>query len=1113
MEPNSKKSKTEFKINYVYHIADIHIHYKNYEHIKHAWRQLVCDMLTQLSESVLVIAGDIFDHKTYLKAEDIQLFNDMMNDLETNHIHCIMIPGNHDYNNNLLDNKENGDMIKALVQKANYNYIHYFSLSQIYQFHNIMFYLHSPIDLKVLEPIQDSSLIHIAVLHEAIQGSKTVSGHTFDTCRFSSEYLSSKFNIALLGDIHLMQFLKPNVAYPGSFVQKNRTEDLSKGYILWSLGSLTAQFNPLNQLSVWFKVSIEKDQASLTLPSTDITVRGFQLHHKQCSEKFIHYYKEFLETRYHCRLDGVYNNDILSSSSVANLNELIPVTVNDIESIIMEDLTKIPNANKERIMALHTSLFEKIQGAPSVNWKIKFMSWSGIKKYSKKTSYINFDDLSTLSSLIGRNEIGKSTVFDILILLLFNQASSKKNIINKFENEAWAKCIIQVGSSDIYTIERCWWGSENQTRVKLLYNDQDITKTTLNETYKYLESNITGSFIVFKDVIIAMQERKSIVNIPKNECYDLFCRIMDLERLKVAEKENHTLLAKCKKDMIKYKSMGCSNEEMIKLKFEKDQLDQKYDETKKQMEDKQNRSTLVYNEIQKLHPIIYSCQYDIDFITTKLDELEPFKDFDCNHHELLLKELAHKKSMLWEMEKLKPDEEDRTIDFDDCLKTYMNLSFKYEKTLENHNKLIELETKLKKATPLHTYGFEFNSTCNSCIKNQNIINTHSKLPRLEDIIIEIQNQSIELKNTKIQVDKLKNVLDCMNNGFNKHQYELWKEEISQLTNTINDEARSFKYCQEYYKFHGLIEQSTIASKAKKELLDLQNVLKELNNNTNIESLLHTKYQLDHKIETFIKNNEEVEKYEIEYTDREIYDKLINSKTGLPFKMMESITKKVETNCNLIFSSIANFRIQIKYTTKGIKLFIVELRGSTTITIPAQQGSGYDKFIIDIILRNVLCSLVTAGLPSMLFIDEGFGSADENHFQIICGQVLPALAKHFNRIIVVSHLIEIHNYTHSFIEIISDENNNSNLIYGSIPNNNWIHCDILDQKKVMQIEKKKPKEIVLINDPNFEKMDETMTRCLVCHKEFKTSYLNNHKKTKIHETKLNNLTGIQFEFGE
>ncbi len=1088
MEPCSKKLKSEQKIKYVYHIADIHIHYKNYDHIKYAWKQLIANIKTD--ESVLVIAGDIFDHKTYLKAEDIQLFNDMMNDLEINKIHCFMIPGNHDYNNNLLGNKENGDMINALVRKVNYKYVHYFSLSQVYKFHNILFYLHSPIDLKVLDRIDDPSSIHIAVLHEAIQGSKTTNGYTFDTCRFSPIDLSNKFDMTLMGDIHTMQLLQPNVGYSGSFVQKNKTEDLLKGYLLWSI-ECPPVFMPLHQLSVWFKVIIENDQVQSSLPSEmNIKIRGLQLHHKNCSETFISYYKDFLEARYHCRIDGIYNNDILIDTSASSAS-IMPVTVNEIEVTILDSLAS--NTNKDRIMNIHSSLFEKTSGAPSVNWKIKFMSWSGIRKYSKKISYINFDDLSVLTSLIGNNEIGKSTVFDILIILLFNNASHKKHIINKTETEAWAKCVIEVGFNDIYLIERTWSGSENQTKVKLSLNGEDITKTTLYETYKFLESNVTGSFVVFKDVIIALQERKSMVNLPKNEVYDLFCRIMDLERLKVAEKENHSLMLKCKKDYVKYQQQGCGNEQLINLQFQRSQLEEKYNELKKDSENKGHKLQQLNEEIKKLQPIAFSCPYSIEFITTKVNELDSYKDFPLSHYELLKNELSHKTSIIKEQEKIKSslidsdDDDDDDSDiclFDegtDYLKEFTLMTTKYEKLSKDY---VQADLIL-----------EFNVNCHCCLCNQ------------EKLGVTVDKQVIknEMNSIEITLNRLKTKLEFANRGFNPKQLSELKKEVIFLQDRINDHLPNFIKNEEYHKWYALIENAEIASKAKIELDLLQENAKLLSpyNQTQLESLLIEKIQIENKIQLLLKNNEEALKYEVEYKDREIYDKLINSKNGIPFKMIESITKKVEINSNLIFASIANFKIQIKYTHKGIKLFIIESRGPTQITIPAQQGSGYDKFIIDIILRHVLCSLVSAGLPSMLFIDEGFGSADENNFQIICSQVLPVLSKHFNRIIVVSHLVNIHDYTQTSIEIVKDENNNSNLIFGSVPDEKWVSSTILEQKKnfiqTKKIEKTgKRKEV---DDIHIEMIDENRCRCLLCKKDFNISYSSMHKKSKIHEKNL------------
>ena len=84
-------------MRYIYHISDVHIKLDNQVNLENAFNKLLGDIR---SDGMLVIAGDIFENKTYLNTEEIYIFSKFMNRIEEKKIHTIIIPGNHDYNIN-----------------------------------------------------------------------------------------------------------------------------------------------------------------------------------------------------------------------------------------------------------------------------------------------------------------------------------------------------------------------------------------------------------------------------------------------------------------------------------------------------------------------------------------------------------------------------------------------------------------------------------------------------------------------------------------------------------------------------------------------------------------------------------------------------------------------------------------------------------------------------------------------------------------------------------------------------------------------------------------------------------------------------------------------------
>ena len=1239
-------------MHWIYHIADIHIHAKNYNHIAFSWKCLIQDICSKpnyKSNSILVIAGDIFDHKTYLKADDIKLFNEIINSLESNEIQAIIIPGNHDFNNNLLSADNHGDMLHALIDNENkkkFQFINYFPKSCVFLVQDqLAFFIHSPIDLEMPKPISPlhDKYVKIAIAHESLKESKTVSGHTLGLSRLSVDDFATFFDFTMLGDVHQTQVFgsKKNVAYSGSFVQKDRSEGLLHGYYLWNVQKKEPPvFHCLPQLSLWVRMYAQNNIALVNedlekfLVPTEIKIRGMQLYHTNCNDVWLKDYKDSLEKRFKCKLDGVYNNDYLAILIKEEESKQEKLNGNDIEHLIETDLNRYENATieqKKRVIVLHRDLFEAAKLTPDNNYWIKFLSWSGLYTYEQdSTSYINFDDLHNLTSLLGTNNAGKSAILDILSLVLFNCVSkgSKKCVVN-LENpnkEAWCKCILEVGQ-DLIIIERAWFGKDHQSKIKLTKNNENITKTTLLETYKFLEETVTGSYRIFKDSVFALQGRQSIVDFDKNECYELFCKIVDLDRLKIAEKENHLAVNHCKKQLNLTSSCFTSYEmNELKLKLEQKQKDLVVKQTQLKIDtllvDKMNE------EIDKLQPIAYSCFMSLYDITNRLLFLQQQSGYNLRNDdsdeeekkkEILQKELDKQTAIYSNFNYLMQDDDNfqkmKEIEFESCkevdhqqaLKLYNNyleykiitkdlptkiclletqeqnliteikkikqdvlINYKDIPDLDTvkHNledfmpkymteniKQLEMEvldTNLKKELYIIEHGclFKFNSgVCKCCFDNETIFKKKQTKQQIElkrDEISKLKNnflklftvhanlqQQIELAEKKhkleAQLDDLEKKSNLIINEKNEAQKKLkqiskdidllilylhafrklQQKTIDSLTNQLSSMNQIESNKKEYKLLQQQFKQATIAADAQKRIVVLKTESKKINNlteqATDTERLNGEILLMQQKMIHNESLNENKSVLEQEFADRELYEKIINSKDGLPKKIMSLLVQKVELQCNAIFNEICDFHVSIQYSQKGgIEIYVYY--SNPNLLIPAQQSGGYQKFIIDIIMRKVFCSLVSVGIPSILFIDEGFDNANEHNFDIICRYVLPKLASQFKKVILISHTVRIHDYTTCHLEVIKNtETNTSRIKFGNTVHSEWLQSNILEKRnhleKKIKIKKRKARE----EDDHKEENDSYFTyledankvQCNKCDKIIHARSLVSHKKSKAH----------------
>lgn len=368
-------------VEYLFHIADIHILLRNHDHIAFAWEHLIqriCSIPDYETKVILVIAGDIFDNKLYLKASDIHLFHSMLSLLESAKIETVIICGNHDFNADrpasssspsssefFSQNNQHEDKILAIMERMQYRYIFYYPQSCIVLHKNINFHIFSPIDNKKATSFLEQQkqnivlgkqksngfLFKVAVAHTILTEAKAMSPMT--TLTNSRNYGSSSFSIhdfapfydaVLLGAVHQTQRLAKNVVYPGSFVQKTRLESHVNGCVIWHLRkNCTPEFVALPQLSVYLRIFIEKNQPPKTplltkLDPIPVIARGVQLYHTECSDDFVRAYQQVLLKQYPeiQKLDGTFcRNPIVSVWTEKNGGKYHQQTLK-----IMDDETK-----------------------------------------------------------------------------------------------------------------------------------------------------------------------------------------------------------------------------------------------------------------------------------------------------------------------------------------------------------------------------------------------------------------------------------------------------------------------------------------------------------------------------------------------------------------------------------------------------------------------------------------------------------------------------------------------------------------------------------------------------------------------------------------------------
>jgi len=1263
---------------HIFHIADIHIHAHNYAHIAHAWKQLVAAITSwpqYKTTVILAIAGDIFDHKVWLQADDITLFNSMMADLERNEIRTIMMPGNHDYNINqggrAIENSS--DKILALVKTAGYKFITHCSVSCVMPIDNLAFFIHSPIDLGTPRPgAEHKNFKKIAMVHEPLTNSRTGTGITFQGQRFSAANFAPVFDITLLGDIHLPQKLAQNVAYAGSFVQKNRGEGLEHGYMLWDVEKNNGQFVEIPQLSLYIKVFASGDVEPVLPVGTaekPIVARGVQLHYSGCSGNWVRKYSSVLQETYKRPVDGAYNKDSLGIAEVKSADN---VTLGELDAAILAKLNdpSVATDQRDRVIAIHRKLFEaqSTKNGPNVDWRIRHLSWSNLYCYGED-NWLDFDALDNLNSILGPNKTGKSSIIDILILVLFNETvrGGKKFALNTSVRTGHIKCIISVGG-DTYSIERAWIDTNNVV-VRLYKNGTNISGSDIPGTYQILE-NIIGSKRIFVNTAIALQQRQFLVDISSKERYELVCRMIDLDRLRAVEDENKVNIRVEKKcasafgdpsDMtelhareLKIKSdidaanasiaaidsrmstirsriqlvtpdsliavpMSCaeisrkvevierlgefrdhallkSNKdeqtkitaEITRLSQEKAFITEKISSMRASLQPEPKDITLEICDIRisamsnfnaaatmdeftkqnaeklELERTYANVRGELDALTAEIQtnksypDFRPSKEIDAEMAALALHEFVVDRIILDEIPRLRSlvDTNTGILQVQQAKLASINAKITSTGEIQAHESITvvsEIEAEIKSCEQLlagfsqsaesvsrlaalavdtsNTEIFQWSADCANCGRNKSILSVNDSAiaaelerietnrkateSRLQQLLVnarailthETKQLALTIKsdyNTLVSIYKRRDAAEAANKRHaqlaiqfaasaayeasqllieqKNARISILRPQIAELTEKINradaaiatmrdqiamyqsleslrrahaifianhsihaeiskfsadlkgivaDAARLNSQLEtinatvdrlEYHKnkitemeeLIGMFETARVAEDARDEIETLNTELAE--KTTQHKSLLEEVTKLTHSlgmlcvnIKTAEEKNSKIKESNSKSADLELYDRIINHKTGIPMEMMKNVCARIQNKCNEVFEQIADFRIGVVFDDE-VHLNVISNIGGTTSVVSAEQSSGYQKFIIDIIMRQVLCSLTATGCPRILFVDEGFGSADESNFGVICRKVLPLLARNFEKVVVVSHIAGIHEYT-------------------------------------------------------------------------------------------------------
>ena len=160
-----------------------------------------------------------------------------------------------------------------------------------------------------------------------------------------------------------------------------------------------------------------------------------------------------------------------------------------------------------------------------------------------------------------------------------------------------------------------------------------------------------------------------------------------------------------------------------------------------------------------------------------------------------------------------------------------------------------------------------------------------------------------------------------------------------------------------------------------------------------------------------------------------YCSMFNS-NGVSYDILKKILPQLEARVNNVLHNMVGFNIRFIYSTDtdadsrqtktALNAINIHLEYTGRKSYDANQASGFEKFMIGLAVRIVLCHISRSAKPNFFIIDEGWTCFDSENLSNV-DSILTFVKNQFEHVIIISHLSELKNQSDHIINICYDGN--------------------------------------------------------------------------------------------
>ncbi len=467
-------------IKTIAHLADIHIR-KLHRFVE--YRQVFKKLYKQLKDlkpDAIYIGGDVVHGKLDTSPEEVRMVANFFLEL-CKIAPTIVIPGNHDCNLNNKSREDTLSPIVDLVQKITPN-LHYWKKTGVYTMDNVDFATLSIFDIDkegkqrtdTMPNPKDLKNTKVALFHGGVDKHFYDNGFQVQDDRVTNETFAG-YDMVLLGDIHKRQFLneEETIAYPGSLIQQNYSEEPSHGFLLWDVEKRKATYHQVENDYGYKILRVENGKIlnsttgnpyELTFmpPKGRVKIKFWDTTLEQIKDIQIGLRKQYpkLKEIVTERQDNISIGD--DRENKLDIGDVRDVNYQNelIEDFLKRNVDGIDEATIKRVQEINdmTNNSPEIYDGDitrNVDWKIKSFEFDNMFCYGKGNK-IDFTKLDGTIGVVAPNHSGKSAIMDAIAYTIYDVCSRTNralDVMNKKKTTFRAKLNLEINGND-YWIER-----------------------------------------------------------------------------------------------------------------------------------------------------------------------------------------------------------------------------------------------------------------------------------------------------------------------------------------------------------------------------------------------------------------------------------------------------------------------------------------------------------------------------------------------------------------------------------------------------------------------------------------------------------------------------------